>query len=686
MLPITFFRSSLINNFNFCEHQCFLTYILGLYQKSNIKSECGTIVHKVLELLALAKKHLQTSPEFHLKDETIDIDILINSEVLLKPTFLTNAEVDKINSTRINKDVYKWDCHIDYNHVRFGKDLVEYLIDKCYKYYSANSPNKWEPIHFKQVTNFVWILLDYQNGKFDPRNQNVFSTETYFDLEIDEPWAKYHYPYRGKDLKGHLRLKGTIDLTLQLDDNTLEFVDYKGLAIDTKLPTPTGWTTMGEIQIGDTLFDIDGKLTQVIGKSQIKSKPCYKITFDDTSTVICDDEHLWTLLDSTIVSIQNLKINDKIKLCSPIDCATISLPIDPYILGLWLGDGRNRCGEICGADRFVFDEIIRRGYDIGKDISGKDHCPSHTVFGLSTQLRKLNLLHNKHIPSIYLRASYQQRLDLLRGLMDSDGSANSIRKQCVFSNCNKKLSDDVRELLLTLGQRPLQNNVNGFGFGKSVKVYPISFRPQNINPFLLPRKANKINNWGNGQSYYRRIDKIELIPSVPTQCIMVDSPTHTFLCTEKFIPTHNTGQRLDWNSGEIKTYKKLHLDNQLLTYYYAGKKLYPNKNIVVSIFFIRDGGPYSICFDENDYNKAIQLFKNMFDRLQQCDLPILLDPTQKNFKCNRICDYYKQPMGDTNTCKFLHNEIQKHGIDYVIDNYTKDGFEVGTYEAPGGTD
>lgn len=582
MLPITFFRSSLINNLNFCEHQCFLTYVLGLYQKSNIKSECGTIVHKVLELLALAKKHLQTSPEFHLKDETIDIDILINADVLLKPTFLTNAEVDKINSTRINKDVYKWDCNLNYNHVRFGKDLVEYLIDKCYKYYSANSPNKWEPIHFKQVTNFVWILLDYQNGKFDPRNQNVFSTETYFDLEIDEPWAKYHYPYRGKDLKGHLRLKGTIDLTLQLDDNTLEFVDYKGLAIDTKLPTPTGWTTMGEVQIGDILFDIDGQQTKVLGKSKVKNLPCYKITFNDNSYVICDNEHLWMLNDNSIVSMTQLKIGDKISYNRPINCDDVELPIDPYELGL-------------------------------------------------------SLRHNDMIPDVYLRSSIEQRRELLTGLRHSIGLH-------MFDSI-----PNIQELMLSLGDNiPFNNFIDA--------------------------------------CYYRTITSIEKIPSIPTQCIMVDSPTHTFLCTEKFIPTHNTGQRLDWNSGEIKTYKKLHLDNQLLTYYYAGKKLYPNKNIVVSIFFIRDGGPYSICFDENDYNKAIQLFKNTFDRLQQCDLPILLDPTQKNFKCNRICDYYKQPMGDTNTCKFLHNEIQKHGIDYVIDNYTKDGFEVGTYEAPGGTD
>lgn len=684
MLPITFFRSSLINNLSFCEHQSFLTYCLGLYNRTNVKAEIGTTTHKILESLAIAKKALQTSTEFRLKDDLADVDIVVTLESLLKPKILSQLEIDKINSTRLNKDTYKWDVIVPTGHIRFGVELVEYLIDKYGKYYAKNSANTWEPAHFKQLTNFTWIALDYQNGSFDPRRATIFGTETFFDLTIDAEWAKYNYNYRGKPLNGTLHLKGTIDLIVQLDEHTLELRDYKGLALDTQLPTPTGWTTMQDIQVGNILFDINGKQTKVIGKSKVKHLPCYKITFENKTSVICDNEHIWTLLDGSNKDVTQLTIGDKVSLCKPIRCKTSQLPIDPYVLGIWLGDGRNRSGEICGADKFVFSEIRRRNYKVGKDISHKDGiCSSHTIFGLRTQLRLLNLLRNKHIPEIYLRASYEQRLDLLRGLMDSDGSVNLVRKQAVFTNCNKRLSDDVVELLMTLGQRPLQSNVIGFGFGKTVKVYPISFKPQNINPFLLPRKANKINNWGHGKSYYRKITNIEEIPSVPTQCIMVDSPTHTFLCTKDFIPTHNTGQRLDWNTGEPKTYKKLHDDNQLLTYYWAGKKLYPDKNLVISIFFIRDGGPYSICFHEEDILRAEQLFKNTITKTKNCELPILLDPTQKNFKCNRICDYYKQKVGNTNMCIFIHNEIQKHGLDYVVDKYTKEGFTVGTYDSPG---
>jgi len=447
---------------------------------------------------------------------------------------------------------------------------------------------------------------------------------------------------------------------------------------------------MSSLKIGNIVFDQYGKTTKVIGKSQVKNKPCYKITFDDTSQVTCDDEHLWKLANGDTRCVTDLKIGDTINVTQPLDLSEIDLPIDPYVFGIWLGDGRKRNGEISCNDPQILDEIVKRGYKLGPDISGKNSCPQHTIYGLRTILRNLELLNNKHIPLIYLRASYNQRLDLLRGLMDSDGNVNKTRKQCVFTNCNKRLSEDVKELLLSLGQRPLLSHVLNKQFNRDIDIYPISFRPNNINPFLLDRKSSQIDlEWGAGESWRRLIKNIEPIDNKNTQCIMVDSDSHTYLCTKNMIPTHNTGQRLDWackTKDNKKTYKKLCTDFQLMLYYYAAKKLYPEaKQIIVSIMFVRDGGPYTICMDEDTVRKVEDRLCDRFQEIAACTLPAMQDSTQRDFRCTRICDYYKMvaPNGD-NMCKFVHEHIQNKGIDETTKKYTQEGFSVGTYQAPGG--
>lgn len=127
--------------------------------------------------------------------------------------------------------------------------------------------------------------------------------------------------------------------------------------------------------------------------------------------------------------------------------------------------------------------------------------------------------------------------------MDGDGNANPARKQAIFTTVDKRLSDQVCELLCTLGQRPLQSRVVAKGFGKVVDAYPISFRPVGLNPFSLPRKACRIDPaWAAVGPHTRHAISVEAVPTVPTQCIAVDSPDHTFLCTERMIPTHNTGK------------------------------------------------------------------------------------------------------------------------------------------------
>jgi hypothetical protein len=347
---------------------------------------------------------------------------------------------------------------------------------------------------------------------------------------------------------------GIADLVIVDDDNfTARVFDYKGLALDTKVPTPKGWTTMGAIVVGDTLFAESGEPCTVLGKSKVKRLKCYEVVFDDGTRIVCDEEHLWQLKGGQVVLTKELRGKKKagvrpngvahIATARPLAIQDAKLPIDPYVLGVWLADGKHTSGEISKPDTFIWEEIQRRGYTVNMQTGGTNRrCPQRTVQGLVPQLRAAGLLGNKHIPQQYLRAGHQQRLDLLRGLMDGDGYANPTRKQAVLSTVVEAFADSVCELLCTLGQRPLKNRARGFGFGKTVDVFPVSFRPNGINPFLLPRKRDVVlSTWGAGQSLYRSVTKVSVIDSVPTQCIVVDSPDHTFLCSERMIPTHNSG-------------------------------------------------------------------------------------------------------------------------------------------------
>jgi hypothetical protein len=345
--------------------------------------------------------------------------------------------------------------------------------------------------------------------------------------------------------------RGIVDIGV-VGSETAYLLDWKGLALDTELPTPSGWTTMRDVKVGDVLFGADGRPCSVVGKSDVHYRDCYRLTFDDTTTVVCDDEHLWEVngevLPTAEIAKSLIRYGQKwraVRLAAPLETCAVDLPIHPYVLGLWLGDGKHTSGEICKPDEFVWEKVRSLGYELSSDASSGGRTRAHTVYGIRGHLGDLGVLRNKHIPAAYLRASVAQRVELLRGLMDSDGNANPTRKQAVFTTCSKQLSDDVIELLCSLGQRPLQSSTRQSGFGKVVTAYPISFRPQNgLNPFSLPRKAERIlPTWGRGHSFRRVIVSAERIPTVPTQCIAVDSPDHTYLCTKKMLVTHNTGKR-----------------------------------------------------------------------------------------------------------------------------------------------
>lgn len=411
--------------------------------------------------------------------------------------------------------------------------------------------------------NYVHQMLDKRIGEKQPLPENVAQYESLaakFDRMTGEVFSERKITLN-KDMKEVAWFAKDAWLRVILDISVLNgnkgFVgDWKGLCLDTDLPTPTGWTTMRDVVVGDQLFDAQGDVCRVTAKSDVHYRSCYRLTFDDGTTVVCDDEHVWPFIGGNVqtrdIPVGDLKSTGivsrwRIPVTAPLQLSDASLPIHPYVLGLWLGDGKHTSGEVCKPDDGVWAKVQQCGYSISEDYTRKkkDRARTHTIKGLRTQLRLAGLLGNKHIPAEYLRASFTQRLELLQGLMDSDGNVNAVRKQAVFTTCDKQLSDQVVELLLSLGQRPQQDQTTQHGFGLTVTAWPIAFKPlHHINPFTSLRKADRVTSaWGTGMSWRRLLKTVERIPTVPTQCITVDSPDHTFLCTRKMLPTHNTGKR-----------------------------------------------------------------------------------------------------------------------------------------------
>jgi hypothetical protein len=334
--------------------------------------------------------------------------------------------------------------------------------------------------------------------------------------------------------------RGIIDYT-KVAGNKALIVDYKGLPVDTLISTPTGFVRMGDLCVGDLVHASDGLAYPVLVKSQPLTRPCFEITFDDKTKVVCDNVHLWSLVDGTVVPVTELTKASKIPVAHPVSMSVQQLPIDPYVLGLWLADGKHTSAEISKPDEQIWSEVSRRGYQIGVN-TGKTSCVTRTVKGIRAHLTNMGLFRNKHIPLVYLQGSIQQRVDLLRGLMDGDGSVNPLRKQVVFQNTNKQLSDDVKLLVESLGCRVNQATVTYTGFGCTGTAYPLSWRPRWFNPFLLQRKAARVGVWGDGQSWYRRVIAVTPVSDMTTQCIGVGSPDNTYLCTSSRIVTHNTGK------------------------------------------------------------------------------------------------------------------------------------------------
>lgn len=345
-------------------------------------------------------------------------------------------------------------------------------------------------------------------------------------------------------------------------DNGPWVTDYnemakKGLAIDTPIPTPDGWAEMGSLKTGDIVFDMHGQPTKVIGVSEVKRIECFRVKFTNGDSIVCDNEHRWVARAGTsnankmpfgIFTVNELADaiqfgkSVTIPMQHPLALPERELSIDPYLFGYWLGDGHCTSAQItCGAkDLDHLIKVIRASkYELGTCRKDK-RSTAYTVGikrGFLSDLRATGVLGNKHVPKAFLRSSIHQRAALLAGLMDSDGHLDIARGRAHFYNTNKQISDAVAELVISLGDVPHISEKQMNGFGTSCTGHFVGWKPTECC-LLNPRKA--ANYKPRLIKSYRAISSIDRIQTVATQCIAVDSPTHTYLAGRSMAPTHNT--------------------------------------------------------------------------------------------------------------------------------------------------
>lgn len=413
----------------------------------------------------------------------------------------------------------------------------------------------------------------------------------------------------------------------------------KALALDTPIPTPAGWTTMADVRVGDRLFSETGAPCHVVFTTDVQwGRECYRVEFSDGSVITADAEHRWTverfywrapqwrsetrttaemLHDGIIYSDsgeRRKRYRYRIRNAAPLQCADAALPVDPYLLGVWLGDGDTGHASISAhnddaqhyVDRLVsaghtvkvstdhqttkrlsvdlrarLSETCQRGHDladVGRTASGyckecqrltywrkryghgrdRQPIPEPSLFAdtFQSRLRAIGVLNNKHIPVVYLRAGVEQRWELLRGLLDTDGTPCK-KAVAEYSTVIDRLKDDVMELARSLGLKPKaakkRSTWTHNGVKKTGSAWRVTFPiPSGSRLFALERKAAKVKA-ATVEVGCRAIVAITPIQSVPVRCIQVDAPSHLYLAGKGMIPTHNTQALIDCWIGHIIT-------------------------------------------------------------------------------------------------------------------------------------
>ena len=336
----------------------------------------------------------------------------------------------------------------------------------------------------------------------------------------------------------------------------------KACAHDTPVLTPQGWTTHGALRAGDWVYGPDGLPTRVLALSADVDE-VVPVTLSNGEVIRCHPNHEWTVFDrsrhrwATYETREMARLGlglDRARFQLPDVAALVSppadLPVHPYALGAWLGDGSAGTTRMAhhAADGEVIEAVEACGYPVSTrrvqpgtgvayaDFGGKRGVGSPFQRGLA----QLGVYRDKHIPELYLRASRDQRLQLLAGLVDTDGHVEAKTGRVRFSTCSEALRDGVHDLCGTLGFRPyviaVAPTISSSGIVGRQTVYQIGFQADASLPTRVPRKAVRV------LALRRRVGVVSIGPveRAGARSIQVDREDGLYLVGRKLNPTHNT--------------------------------------------------------------------------------------------------------------------------------------------------
>jgi replicative DNA helicase len=356
----------------------------------------------------------------------------------------------------------------------------------------------------------------------------------------------------------------------------------KAQPLDAKVRLRTGWKPMGEIAVGDALASIDGAPSIVTGVFPQGERQVYRMRFSDGRSTECCDEHLWRVWhrdwnEPRVLSTARLRemlgrvrYRNRLWIDMPSGDfgADDPLPVDPWVIGALLGDGCLRSDSVMFSN--VAAEVLERmRARIGSEsaLQHASDCDWQTVQPgpgavaghagrhpdpLTKQLQALDLWgrssHDKFIPDVYLNAGRQARLDLLRGLLDTDGwveRSGTVR----LATASERLALDVQALVRSLGgwcaikvERPAFRVDGERREGLPAFVCTIS-HPEPASLFLLGDKASRVAH-GRVRRKLPVIVSIEATRRTPVQCIAVSHPCRLYI-TDDYVVTHNTSLALN---------------------------------------------------------------------------------------------------------------------------------------------
>jgi len=351
----------------------------------------------------------------------------------------------------------------------------------------------------------------------------------------------------------------------------------KAQPLTSNVLTPNGWKKMGDIQLGDEIIGSDGNTQYVIGIYPQGKRPVYKVTTKDSSVVFCDEEHLWTVSeykgknDNPDISFKVMKLKDMVE-NTKVKSGNYILPklspvnfkknenfnIDPYVLGCFIGDGtcEDSSAIIFTKDTDLLTELkntIHFESDITseQDVYGEENVLIETKKLTSISLNKeakkeiINLglnvnSYEKFIPKNYIySATIEERISLLQGILDTDGTVDKISGTAYFNTTSKQLSEDVMELVKSLGgkaevsERIIKYNDQS---KEGSAYFTLSIIVEGFTPFRLKRKIDLYKSNSNCNRY---IDTIEFSHEEECHCIKVSNADELYV-TDGFVLTHNT--------------------------------------------------------------------------------------------------------------------------------------------------